>query len=147
MADKHKYIIGPFCEETIFNAGGKFPKDMITILQRNGYQAIDFRELYGRFGWRYMRDYLLDWSRLLSIPAESIVVYIDQVSPIRSRHLIYKLLQKKRCSIIPLLEDIDAMRNTYGNRVDYYELSLLKNTKVIISQKITYNKFHKFNFI
>lgn len=134
MSYKRKYIIGPYCEETIFNAGGKFPKDIITIFQRHGYQAIDFRELYGGFGWRYVRDYLLDWIRLIKIPAKSIVVYIDQVAPIKSRHLAYRLLQKKSCYIIPLLEDIDTLRNTYGNSVDNYELSLLKNTKAIISQ-------------
>jgi hypothetical protein len=94
MPQKRKYIIGPYSESSIFNAGGKFPEDIINIFQRNGYQAINFRELYGGIGWRYVRDYLLDLRGLLEIPAGSIVVYIDQVSPIRSRHLVYRLLQK-----------------------------------------------------
>lgn len=141
MTDKCKYIIGPYCEGTIFNAGGKFPRDIITIFARHGYRAIDFRELYGEFGWRYVRDYLLDWRRLSVIPEESIVVYIDQVSPIRSRHLAYKLLKDKNCSIIPLLEDIDILRNAYGENVNYGELSLLKDAKAIISQNSSMTQY------
>lgn len=39
------------------------------------------------------------------------------------------------------MEDIDTLRNTYGKSIDTYELSLLKDTKAIISQNSSMTQY------
>lgn len=127
-----KYIVGPKMKENGLFAGNKFPRDIIKVCKMMGYKSIFVREGYSKKEpWQLLEDYF----HLLKIKSNSIVIYIDQVAPRISRKLVYSVLQRKNVKIVPLLEDIDIIRNNSVSKKEQKRmLNYLNKSDVIISQ-------------
>lgn len=127
-----KYIIGPDMNINGVFAGNKFPRDIITICQKEGYEPIYVAEGHSKLmAWKYLHD----WNNLQKIESNSIAVFIDQVSPRITRRMVYSTLKRKNVAIIPLLEDIDPLRSSEMTPTQKKrELNRLHQAKYIISQ-------------
>ncbi|MFM9785704.1 hypothetical protein ACKI13_47390, partial [Streptomyces scabiei] len=63
------------------------------------------------------------------------MIFIDQVSPRKSRAMVYSVLNKKHCNIIPLLEDVDPIRNDeMSDERKKLEMQQLNTAKYLIAQ-------------
>lgn len=62
-----KYIIGPNMGKDGLFAGNKFPRDIITICKRLGYEPIYVREGYSR---KRPWEYLIDYAQVQSIKVQ-----------------------------------------------------------------------------
>lgn len=102
------YIIGPKMNKDGMFAGNKFPRDIINTCNDLGFEPVYVHEGYSKK--KLIFQYLEDYMNLSHIKNDSIVIYIDQVTPKISRKLVYKILAKKNVKIIPLIEDIDVIR-------------------------------------
>lgn len=127
-----KYIVGPKMKEKGLFAGNKFPRDILKICEVMGYKPIFVREIYSKKKpWQIVEDYF----HLLQIKPNSIVIYIDQVASRFSRKLVYKVLHRKNVKIVPLLEDIDIIRNnSLSEERQTNILNSLNKSDIIISQ-------------
>lgn len=133
----NKYIIGPsFINNSNF-AGTKYPADVMYICEKAGCAIIKIQESYnGRNFYRFLLDIL---SILINIKRGDYIFYIDRVAVSLSRHMVYKIAKFKNCKIIPILEDIDVLRNPGNN--DNHEIDLLKQAYMIISQNDAMSNF------
>ncbi|BAQ56422.1 conserved hypothetical protein [Lactobacillus acetotolerans] len=127
-----KYIVGPKMKENGLFAGNKFPRDVIKICEVMGYKPVFVREIYSKKRpWQLLEDYF----HLLKIKSNSVVIYIDQVAPRISRKLVYSVLQRKNVKVIPLLEDMDIIRNnSISKKQQKRMLNCLNKSAIIISQ-------------
>lgn len=127
-----KYIIGPNMGKDGLFAGNKFPRDIITICQQLGYRPVYVHEGYSR---KRPWEYLVDYVHVQSLEKGSDVIFIDQVSPRKSRAMVYSVLNKKHCNIIPLLEDVDPIRNDeMSDERKKLEMQQLNTAKYLIAQ-------------
>lgn len=131
----NKYIIGPFFDKTNI-AGGKFPNDIITIFKSEGYTYLSANEDYNfkrdrKRAFIKLKNDLLGW---FSIPKGSLVVYIDQVVPRRNRDFLFKILTRKKCKVVSLLEDVEILRRAFTNQEASKAVGQLNSCKAIISQ-------------
>lgn len=127
-----KYIIGPNMGKDGLFAGNKFPRDIITICQQLGYRPVYVHEEYSR---KRPWEYLVDYVHVQSLEKGSDVIFIDQVSPRKSRAMVYSVLNKKHCNIIPLLEDVDPIRNDeMSDERKKLEMQQLNTAKYLIAQ-------------
>ncbi len=99
----NKFIIGPKMEKNGIFAGNKFPRDIISIFEKNNYTPVYIREGYvKKRPWEFLNDVY----QLIRLPRNSIVFYIDRVHPNLSRNLVYSILRRKNIKSFSILEDI-----------------------------------------
>lgn len=137
------YIIGPKMNKDGMFAGNKFPRDIINTCNDLGFEPVYVHEGYSKK--KLIFQYLEDYMNLSHIKNDSIVIYIDQVTPKISRKLVYKILAKKNVKIIPLIEDIDVIRysRNFSLQEKKRELERLSLATCIISQNHNMSKFLK----
>lgn len=138
-----KYIIGPNMKKDGLFAGNKFPRDIIDICRKKGYIPVYIHEGYiKKRAWEFIEDYY----HLLKISPRSQVIYIDRVHPNLARKIVFFILKNKKADIIPLLEDIDPLRDsTISKRQKEKAIKKLNNSKYIISQNKKMSNYLKEN--
>lgn len=138
-----KYVIGPKMKKNGFFAGNKFPRDIINICQKEGYSPIYIHEGYvKKRAW----ELVIDYYHLLRIKKGSQVIYIDRVHPNLVRSIVFFVLKSKKTNIVPLLEDIDPLRDsTISNSKKIKAIKELNNSKCIITQNYKMSNYLKRN--
>lgn len=135
----NKFIIGPRMKENGIFAGNKFPRDIISVFEKNNYTPIYIREGYvKKRPWEFFSDAY----RLIRLPYNSIAFYIDRVHPNLSRNLVYSILKSKKIKLFSILEDIDPLRDKKMSEADRrLGLESLNLNKGIISQNQKMTQF------
>lgn len=135
----NKFIIGPKMEKNGIFAGNKFPRDIISIFEKNHYTPVYIREGYvKKRPWEFLNDVY----QLIRLPRNSIVFYIDRVHPNLSRNLVYSILRRKNIKSFSILEDIDPLRDKKMSTNDRkLGLESLNSNKEIISQNKKMTRF------
>ncbi len=135
----NKFIIGPKMEKNGIFAGNKFPRDIISIFEKNDYTPVYVREGYMK---KRPWEFLSDVYHLIRLPRNSIVFYIDRVHPNLSRNLVYSVLKRKKIKNFSILEDIDPLRDEEMSANDRKRgLESLNSNKGIISQNKKMTQF------
>ena len=126
---QNKYIIGPNFGDISNFAGTKYPNDVMRVCQNIGCKVIKIQEGYRKSNFYKVP---IDIMKMFRLQRGDVVFYIDRICSSFSRRIVYYFAKKKKLKLIPILEDINVLREPSKNTD--YELKLLNHAYMVISQ-------------